>query len=165
MRKLIWPVLFLFLFILRGAGSVFYSGWLSVDLPLLGVYAHALFRGSHYGVMSGAIVGLFEDAMVPGLFGYPIITRSILGHGIGRLKGRIFKENSFYHLPLIGAVSLALRAIYLFFAFALGMPVTSLVQYASESFGFACGNMLFVLPIIYLCHFTYNWIKEEDRSY
>lgn len=45
MRRLIWPVLFLFLMLLQGSMSVYYTGWLSCDLLLLAVYAYALLRG------------------------------------------------------------------------------------------------------------------------
>lgn len=34
MRRLIWPVLFLFLMLLQGSMSVYYTGWLSCDLLL-----------------------------------------------------------------------------------------------------------------------------------
>ena len=40
MRRLIWPVLFLFLMLLQGSMSVYYTGWLSCDLLLLAVYAY-----------------------------------------------------------------------------------------------------------------------------
>ena len=42
MRRLIWPVLFLFLMLLQGSMSVYYTGWLSCDLLLLAVYAYAV---------------------------------------------------------------------------------------------------------------------------
>ena len=53
MRRLIWPVLFLFLMLLQGSMSVYYTGWLSCDLLLLAVYAYALLRGEK----AGAVVG------------------------------------------------------------------------------------------------------------
>ena len=57
MRRLIWPVLFLFLLLLQGSLSVFYTGWLAVDLPLLAVYSYALLRGDIFGAFTGVCVG------------------------------------------------------------------------------------------------------------
>ena len=45
MRRLIWPVLFLFLMLLQGSVSVYMTGWLSCDLLLLAIYAFAMQRG------------------------------------------------------------------------------------------------------------------------
>lgn len=165
MRRLIWPVLFLFLFIIQGATGVFYSGWFSADLPLLGVYAYSILRGPQFGGMTGAAVGFLEDAMLPGVFGYHILTRAITGYGTGHLKGKIFKDNFIYHLPTIFVISLLLRFIYFFIALAIKTPVSSLGVYAIESLGFACGNMLFVIPVIRLVNYVYEWIKQEDISY
>lgn len=165
MRRLIWPVLFLFLFILQGSLGVFYTGWISVDLPLLGVYAHTLLRGPQFGAMSGAFVGFLEDAMLPNVFGYHILTRTLFGYSLGHLKGKIFKENFIYHLPTIGLVSLVLRFIYFFIALVMGRPVASIGHYFLDSLGYACGNMLFVIPIILSVNFVYEWIRQEDISY
>lgn len=165
MRRLIWPVLFLFLFILQGACGVFYKGWISLDLPLLGVYAHGILRGPKFGAMSGFWLGFLEDAMSIGVFGYHILTRTVFGYGIGHLKGKIFKENIIYHLPTIGVISLFLKAIYFIIAMAIGTPRSSFWSYAMESLGFACGNMLFVIPVIYMVTFLYEWIKAEDIGY
>lgn len=165
MRRLIWPVLFLFLFILQGAVGVFYTGWFAADLPLLGVYAHAILRGPKFGSISGLCVGFLEDAMLPGVFGYHMLTRTFLGFGLGHLKGKIFKDNFVYHLPTIGIISLVLRFVYFFIALALGMPISSLGRYCFDSLGLACGNMLMVIPVVCLASFIYEWIKQEDISY
>ncbi|MDO4177793.1 MAG: rod shape-determining protein MreD [Phascolarctobacterium sp.] len=165
MRRLIWPVLFLFLFILQGAVSVFYTGWLSLDLLLVGVYAHALHRGPEFGALSGLGAGFLQDAMLPGVFGYHMLTRTLSGFCFGHLKGKIFKENFIYHVPTIGLLSLALRFLYFGIALVIGVPITSLLTYLKESLGFACGNMLIVIPMVLLVSFICEWIKKEDISY
>ena len=79
MRRLIWPVLFLFLMLLQGSMSVYYTGWLSCDLLLLAVYAYALLRGEKAGAVVGGITGLLQDAMTVGIFGFHIISRICVG--------------------------------------------------------------------------------------
>ena len=86
MRRLIWPVLFLFLMLLQGSMSVYYTGWLSCDLLLLAVYAYALLRGEKAGAVVGGITGLLQDAMTVGIYGFHILSRLRVGYIEGRTK-------------------------------------------------------------------------------
>ena len=60
MRRVIWPVLFLFLVVVQGSSSVFYTGWLSFNLPLLAVYSYALLEGELLGAAVGFGVGVLH---------------------------------------------------------------------------------------------------------
>lgn len=93
MRRLIWPVLFLFLMLLQGSMSVYYTGWLSCDLLLLAVYAYALLRGEKAGAVVGGITGLLQDAMTVGIFGFHILSRICVGYIVGLTKEKVFKDN------------------------------------------------------------------------
>lgn len=93
MRRLIWPVLFLFLLVVQGSSSVFYAGWLSFDLPLLAVYCYALLNGEAFGAAAGLGVGFLQDAVTTGIFGFHMLTRTIMGYGVGATKEKIFKDN------------------------------------------------------------------------
>ena len=64
MRRLIWPVLFLFLMLLQGSMSVYYTGWLSCDLLLLAVYAYALLRGEKAGAVVGPRVIIGNNSII-----------------------------------------------------------------------------------------------------
>lgn len=112
MRRLIWPVLFLFLMLLQGSMSVYYTGWLSCDLLLLAVYAYGkLLRGEKAGVVGG-ITGLLQDAMTVGIFGFHILSRICVGYIVGLTKEKVFKDNYLYHMSAIATITFILRFVY-----------------------------------------------------
>lgn len=112
MRRLIWPVLFLFLMLLQGSMSVYYTGWLSCDLLLLAVYAYALLRGEKAGAVVGGITGLLQDAMTVGVFGFHIFSRICVGYIVGLTKEKVFKDNYLYHMSAIATITFILRFVY-----------------------------------------------------
>lgn len=166
MRRLIWPVLFLLLILIQGSFSVFYTGWLAVDLSLLAIYSYALLRGEKYGVLTGAGVGLVQDAMTVGIFGFHIFTRSVVGYLVGLTKEKIFKENSSYHIILIGACSLLIRFCYWWLELIRTDWHWSIFPgFLWDTLGYCLGNMLCVVPMVYITKKIYEWIKKEDISY
>lgn len=166
MRRLIWPVLFLLLILIQGSFSVFYTGWLAVDLSLLAIYSYALLRGEKYGVLTGAGVGLVQDAMTVGIFGFHIFTRSVVGYLVGLTKEKIFKENSIYHIILIGACSLLIRFCYWWLELIrTDWHWSILPGFLWDTLGYCLGNMLCVVPMVYITKKIYEWIKKEDISY
>lgn len=166
MRRLIWPVLFLLLILIQGSFSVFYTGWLAVDLSLLAIYSYALLRGEKYGVLTGAGVGLVQDAMTVGIFGFHIFTRSVVGYLVGLTKEKIFKENSSYHIILIGACSLLIRFCYWWLELIrTDWHWSILPGFLWDTLGYCLGNMLCVVPMVCITKKIYEWIKKEDISY
>ncbi|MBQ5624992.1 MAG: rod shape-determining protein MreD, partial [Phascolarctobacterium sp.] len=93
MRRLIWPVLFLFLLMLQGAVTVFYTGWIDFDLPLLALYGYCMLRQEGSGLFAGLGIGLLQDALTPGIFGFHMLTRSCMGYLIGVTREKVFKDN------------------------------------------------------------------------
>lgn len=166
MRRLIWPVLFLFLLLLQGAGSVFYTGWLAFDLPLLGLYCYSLLRGQEHGAIMGAGIGFLQDAMTISVFGFHILSRTLLGFIIGKMKEKVFKENHSYHIAVIGLVCLGLRFCYWWLELIRnGGHWNVLGGFVWDSLGYCVGNMLMVVPMVFFIQFVYDWIKKEDISY
>lgn len=166
MRRLIWPVLFLLLILLQGSASVFYTGWLAFDLPLVFLYSFALLRGQEKGALAGLGIGFVQDAMTVGIFGFHIFTRAIFGYGIGFIKEKIVKEQSAFHIIIIGLSCLAIRFCYFWIELIRSggrWDITALFIW--RSIGYCLGNMLCILPMIALVNFIYNWIKAEDISY
>ena len=98
MRRLIWPVLFLFLMLLQGSVSVYMTGWLSCDLLLLAIYAFAMQRGPEAGATAGGLMGFFQDALSVSTFGYYMLTRTVFGYLVGMTKEKVFKDNFLYHM-------------------------------------------------------------------
>ncbi len=166
MRKLIWPVLFLLLLLLRGAGSSFYTGWFSFDLTLVLLYAYALIRGSAYGAAAGAGTGFLQDAMTVGIFGFHMLTRTAAGYIIGMTKEKVVKDKYSYHIAAVGLCSLLLRillgAVELI---RTGGSFDFLVPFAWNSLGYCAGNMLLTVPVLLAARIIDEWIREEDISY
>lgn len=166
MRKLIWPVLFLFLLLLQGAVSVFYTGWLSCDLLLLALYCYALLRGEVLGAAAGAGIGLLQDAMTVGVFGYHILSRLCVGYLVGLTKEKVFKENMTYHMAAIAACSLGLRFVYWWLELLRsGGRWEIFGSYWWSSLGFIVGNVLLIVPMMTVIKIIYDWIRQEDISY
>ena len=70
MRRLIWPVLFLFLVMLQGALTVFCTSWVAFDLPLLALYGYSMLRKEGSGTLAGLGIGLwlsYYDSWLDGL--------------------------------------------------------------------------------------------------
>ncbi len=166
MRKLIWPVLFLFLFLLQGSLSVFFTGWLSFDLVLLALYAYAMLRGEKAGAIAGGVVGFFQDAMTVGVFGYHILSRIAVGYVIGLTKEKVFRDNFLYHMSAIAACSFVLKFIYLWLSLIRnGFRWSIVPSYALDSLGYILGNVIFVWPMVLIVKKIYEWIRSEDISY
>lgn len=166
MRRLIWPVLFLLLIVVQGAASVFYTGWLAFDLPLLFLYSFALVRGQEKGALAGLGIGFVQDAMTVGVFGFHMLTRALFGFTIGFMKEKIVKGQYGFHVVLIGASCALLRFIYWWLELIrAGGRWEILGLFAWKSLGYCLGNMLFVVPMIVLVKYIYEWIKAEDISY
>ena len=166
MRRLVWPVLFLFLMLLQGSMSVYYTGWLSCDLLLLAVYAYAMLRGEKAGAVVGGITGLLQDAMTVGVFGFHMLSRSALGFLVGLMKEKVVKDNATFHVLVIALCSAALRfAFWWLELIRSGGRWSIFFSYLWDSVGFIVGNMLLVVPVVLLVKRVYQWIKEEDISY
>lgn len=166
MRRLIWPVLFLFLILVQGASSVFFTGWLAFDLPLLFLYNFALIRGQDKGALAGALIGFVQDAMTVGIFGFHILTRGLFGFVVGFMKEKIVKDQLFFHIALIGVTCVLIRLCYLVLELVRANGRLDIIGlFAWNSLGYIIGNMLFVIPMMYVVNYIYAWIKAEDVSY
>jgi len=166
MRRLIWPVLFLFLIVVQGASSVFYSGWLAFDLPLLFLYSFSLLRGKDKGALAGFGIGFVQDSMTVGVFGYHMLTRAAFGFLVGMMKEKIVKEKITFHVILIGCICAILRFCYWWLELIRSNGRWDILStFAWNSMGYCLGNMLFIIPMLLLVNYIYAWIKAEDISY
>ncbi len=166
MRRLIWPVLFLLLLLLQGSVSVFYHGWLSCDMAYVALYAYALQRGSTSGAAAGFVIGFLQDALQVNVFGYHIISRTVMGYIVGLLKGKVVKDRMAYHIMAISLCSLASR-LFLFIIELLrnGSNWNIIGIFWWNAIGFIIGNMLITVPVVYLVKRAYDWIREEEIMY
>lgn len=166
MRRLIWPVLFLFLMLLQGSVSVYMTGWLSCDLLLLAIYAFSMQRGPEAGATAGGLMGFFQDALSVSTFGYYMLTRTVFGYLVGMTKEKVFKDSFLYHMSAIATCSLILRFVYWWVALIRADGRWNIFfSYCWDTLGFVLGNVLLVWPVVLLVKLVYEWIKKEDISY
>lgn len=166
MRRLIWPVLFLFLVVVQGSSSVFYTGWLSFNLPLLAVYSYALLEGELLGAAAGFGVGVLQDAMTTGIFGFHMLTRTAMGYIIGATKEKIFKDNFKLHIVTIGVCSVAIRFLYWWIeVMRSGGRWGLFLDFSWASIGYCLGNMLLVVPMFWTIKWIHTWTQKDDITY
>ena len=83
--------------------------WLSFDLLLPAIYFFALLYGETAGFLIGLIMGLFQDCLTPGFFGFHMLTRCAIGYGIGMVQEKVFEDEQFAHLSIIGILSIGIK--------------------------------------------------------
>lgn len=164
-RKLFWPVLFLFFFILQGVISVFYTGWLACDLLFLAIYSYALRRGPMKGALSGIGGGLLQDAMNPAVFGFHMLSRAIFGYCIGLTKEKIVKENMFYHITVISLSTICLRFVYWWIELLRAGSWNGLAVYCWDSVGYVVGNAVLVIPIMATVRYIDYLVRKDEVPY
>ena len=166
MRRLIWPVLFLFLLVIQGAVTVFYQGWLSFDLLLVGLYAFTLIYEEYWGALAGLGIGLCQDALTMGLFGFHLLTRTALAYGVGKINKQINEDQLKYHLGMMFAGTLLIQIFYsLLEMFLSGSGMGLLLYLGWQAVGQAVGNCLLVLPMIFLFRIIQGWVTSMDITY
>lgn len=166
MRILIWPVLFVFLMLVQGAFSVFYTGWLAFDLPLLALYCYAMLRGEFWGTALGAGIGFLQDSMTVGVFGFHIFILATIGFFVGLTKEKVFKDNIYYHMSAIAVCAITQKISFLILELIRNDGHWSIIlPYSWEVLGYILGNVLLVIPMLLLVKKVYDWIRQEDISY
>lgn len=166
MRRLIWPVLFVLLMLLQGVITVFWTGWISFDLLLVALYAYSMLRGEVAGAIMGLGVGFFQDALTVNVFGFHMLSRTLIGLVVGLTKEKVFKENITYHLCSIALISFILRMVFLLVELIRSGGHWNIIgTFLWETLGYIVGNTLLVIPIMILVKKIYYWIRKEDISY
>ena len=150
MRKLIWPVLFLLCLSLQM--SLPQNQWFKFDLPLLLIYCLAMLKGAFAGGIAGFFVGLLQDLLTGGIFGFHILTRTAIGYYVGYTKEKVFKDSMFYNIVAIVTITVALRGCYFILQviMAKGFSVLLLELALQDTFAYCLGNIIFVIPLYLL---------------
>ncbi len=167
MRMWSWIAAAFVILVLQTTSLGFFGGNLFFDLPLLFIYSIGLFYGARAGLLCGLAFGLLQDISSPEVFGFCLLTRGLIGYGIGCIKEMIFKNNYGYHVLIIGGLSLLLRVLYAIpFLWLNAFGTTALVLlYFQDSLWYCLGNMLLILPVSRILLALYHWVAEEDVTY
>ena len=166
MRMWSWIAAAFVVLVLQTTSLGFFGGNLFFDLPLLFIYSIGLFYGAWSGLLCGLAFGLLQDISSPTVFGFYLLTRGLVGYGIGSIKEMIFKNNYGYHVLIVGGLSLILRVLYAVPAILLsGFGRTVFVLYLQDTLLYCLGNMLLALPVMRILLALYRWVAEEDLTY
>ena len=166
MRIWSWAAAAFTVLVLQTTSFGFFGGNLFFDLPLLFIYSVGLFYGPRAGLVSGLAFGFLQDVSSPAVFGFCLLTRGLVGYGVGSIKEMIFKNNFFYHVLMAAGISFLLRVLYLAPVIWLGgFEKTLLILYLQDSLVYCLGNMLLVLPVMYFLSELYRWAAEDELTY
>ena len=166
MRMWSWMGAAFLLLLLQTTSLGYFRGNLFLDLPLLFIYGMGLFYGPVQGLLWGLSLGMLQDAAAPDWFGFYLATRGLTGYGIGRVKEMIFKNRYFYHILIIGGLSLGLRLLYGLSLFWLsGDLSSSMAAYGRETVRYCLGNMALTAPVLWGMERLRRWVAEEDVTY
>ena len=166
MRIWAWAAAALAVLVLQTTSLGWFGGNLFFDLPLLFIYSIGLFYGVRAGFFCGLLFGFLQDISAPAVFGFCLLTRSLVGYGVGSIKEMIFKDNYVYHVLIVGAISLLLRLLFMAPAVWLGgFSVIVVSSYLEESVLYCLGNMMLTLPVTRALLALYRWVAEDDLTY
>ena len=166
MRKLIWPVLFLFLLIVQGAVTVFYTGWPAFDLLLVFLYVFTIINGKYWGVGAGLAIGLLQDGLTMGIFGFHMLTRATIAYVMGSIYKNIYQDRAGYHVGMLALGTLAIQGSYCFIELVLsGGQWRVLPSLIWEALGQAVGNGILVLPLLLLGYLVQQWVTSKEITY
>ncbi len=162
MRKLIWPVLFLLCLSLQM--NLPQATWLKFDLLLVLLYCYSILKGAVDGGVAGFVVGLFQDILTGGIFGFHILTRTALGYYVGYTKEKVFKDSILYNVVAIGVMTFFLRACYLIVQIILAKNLSLLLLgiAVQNAIAYCLGNILFMIPFYLLTEKIQQWIESDD---
>ena len=113
MRMWSWVAAAFIVLVLQTTSLGCFGGNLFFDLPLLFIYSVGLFYGARTGLFCGLVFGLLQDISSPAVFGFYLLTRGLVGYGIGSIKEMIFKNNYGYHVLILGCLSLLPNVWYM----------------------------------------------------
>lgn len=95
-------------------GPLMSIGPVAPDFPIIALVILALAAGPVPGTIGGFLLGLVQDLSNPSLLGVQALCKTVLGFGLGRLRGRLV-----HGMPLVEATVVALSVVAHDLAFLL----------------------------------------------
>ena len=168
MRALPLVLLFIAVYVLQ-TSALFQAAIFGVtpDLVLILVCVVALRRGPLQGAVAGAAAGLFVDLAGGRFVGLGALAKAAAGAAVGWAGQRVFGENVVVTLGMVAAGSLIEQAIYLFGAWAFGLPfpfMESLVRVALPSLWYDAAASVVAYPLLLLLQRRIGRVERVDRK-
>ena len=161
-----WPLAALVFLLLQSTSFGTFTGSVWFDLPLLFVYSVAMLRGAKAGAVCGLLLGLIQDIFTANVFGFHLLTRTLIGFGCGSIKEIVYRTNYHYHALFVFCLSLAVRALFIIPQYFLAggwegwMP-----DYGETALAYAFINAVLAFPMGWLMVRLDRWIAAGDLSY
>lgn len=165
MRNFIWVALFLFLLLLQGTLWLILPNWLSFDLLLPAIYFFALLYGETAGFLIGLIMGLFQDCLTPGFFGFHMLTRCAIGYGIGMVQEKVFEDEQFAHLSIIGILSIGIKLFAGILIMLSSMSLRFWPSFLLDTVIYTVINILYATPLFAIIKFLKAWTGKEEELF
>ena len=87
-------------------GPLIAIGGVSPDFTMIALVILALAAGPGPGTVGGFLLGLVQDLSNPALLGLQALCKTVLGFGLGRLRGRLVQG-----MPLVEATVIAISVV------------------------------------------------------
>ena len=87
-------------------GPLITVGGVTPDFPIIALVILALAAGPVPATVGGFLLGLVQDLSNPALLGVQALCKTVLGFGLGRLRGRLV-----HGMPLVEATVVALSVV------------------------------------------------------
>lgn len=165
MRKFVWVILFVFLFALQGSLWLVWPNCWSFDLLLPAVYFFGLLYGETAGFVMGLLVGLVQDSLTPGFFGFHMLTRCAVGYGIGVLRDRIFNDECSLHVSVIGLICIAVKLMAGILVMLFSLSLRFWPVYMMDGVLFTMTTMLWSVPLFHLMRWLADWADTEEKLF
>ena len=161
-----WPLAALVFLLLQSTSFGTFTGSVWFDLPLLFVYSVAMLRGAKAGAVCGLLLGLIQDIFTANVFGFHLLTRTLLGFGCGSIKEIVYRTNYHYHALFVFCLSLAVRALFIIPQYFLAGGWEGWMPYYGETaLAYAFINAVLAFPMGWLMVRLDRWIAAGDLSY
>ena len=161
-----WPLAALVFLLLQSTSFGTFTGSVWFDLPLLFVYSVAMLRGAKAGAVCGLLLGLIQDIFTANVFGFHLLTRTLIGFGCGSIKEIVYRTNYHYHALFVFCLSLAVRALFIIPQYFLAGGWEGWLPYYGETaLAYAFTNAVLAFPVGWLMVRLDRWIAAGDLSY
>lgn len=87
-------------------GPIISIAGVAPDFTIIALVILSLAAGSIPGTVAGFLLGLVQDLSTPNLLGLQALCKSVLGFGLGRLRGRLV-----HGMPLVEATVIAIAVV------------------------------------------------------
>ncbi|MCQ2362921.1 MAG: rod shape-determining protein MreD [Acidaminococcaceae bacterium] len=163
MRKLIWPALFLFFLLLQGSVWLLLpEGW-NFDVLVPALYFFALMNGRVEGFLAGLGIGLLQDSLTPGFFGFHMLTRCAIGYWCGAIREQVYDDKYSDHVPVVGLFSIAIKLFAGLLIMFSSMSVRFLPYFLVDTVVYVIINMLLTVPVFFVVKYVHIWADAEEQ--